>query len=49
MNLDFILVQQPDVLQIDKYYDLYNSLVVYSTRKWGCSGEHITGMLPTTV
>lgn len=35
---------KPDVLQIDKYYDLYNSLVIWSTRKWGCSGEHITGL-----
>ena len=35
---------RPDVLQIDKYYDLmYNSLVIWSTRKWGCSGKHITG------
>ena len=34
---------QPDTIQIANYYDLYNSLIVWSTRKWGCSGEHITG------
>lgn len=34
----------PDTIQIANYYDLYNSLIVWSTRKWGCSGEHITGM-----
>ena len=35
---------QPETIQIADYYDLYNSLVVWSTRKWGCSGEHITGL-----
>ena len=37
---------QPDTIQIANYYDLYNSLIVWSTRKWGCSGEHITGNRP---
>jgi hypothetical protein len=31
-------------LQIANYYDLYNSLIGWSTRQWGCSGEHITGI-----
>ena len=35
---------QPDRIQIANYYDLYNSLILWSTRKWGCSGEHVTGM-----
>ena len=40
---------QPDTIQIANYYDLYNSLIVWSTRKWGCSGEHITGKYMYTV
>ena len=35
---------QPETLQIANYYDLYNSLIVWSTKKWGCSGEHVTGL-----
>ena len=35
---------QPETIQIADYYDLYNSLIVWSTRKWGCSGEHVTGL-----
>lgn len=31
-------------LQIANHYDLYNSLIVWSTRQWGCSGEHVTGL-----
>lgn len=35
---------QVESIQIANYYDLYNSLVVWSTRRWGCSGEHVTAM-----
>ncbi|XP_003387853.1 PREDICTED: uncharacterized protein LOC100641937 [Amphimedon queenslandica] len=31
-------------LQIANYYDLFNSLINWSSRKWGCSGEHVTGL-----
>jgi hypothetical protein len=37
--------EQVEKLQIANFYDLYNSLVVWSTKQWGCSGEHITGAL----
>lgn len=38
---------EPETIQISSYYDLYNSLVVWSTRKWGCSGEHVMGLYTT--
>eukprot|EP00731_Ephydatia_muelleri_P012913 Em0007g223a len=39
---------EPEAIQISSYYDLYNSLVVWSTRKWGCSGEHVMGLYTTS-
>ena len=42
--LSRLLPSQLESLQIVNYYDLYNSLVVWSTKKWGCSGEHVTGL-----
>ncbi|CAI8036185.1 hypothetical protein GBAR_LOCUS20294 [Geodia barretti] len=36
--------RETEKLQIADFYDLYNSLVVWSTKQWGCSGEHIVGM-----
>lgn len=37
-------IQEAEKLQIANFYDLYNSLVVWSTKKWGCSDEHVTGL-----
>ena len=39
--------RETEKLQIADFYDLYNSLVVWSTKQWGCSGEHIVGGLQT--
>ena len=39
--------RETEKLQIADFYDLYNSLVVWSTKQWGCSGEHIVGALQT--
>ena len=30
--------------QIANYYGLYNSLILWSAKKWGCSGKHVTGL-----
>lgn len=35
--------RETEKLQIADFYDLYNSLVVWSTKQWGCSGEHVVG------
>ena len=38
-----VLFMQLDNIEIANYFDLFNSLIVWSTKKWGCSGEYITG------